>query len=471
MVNRLFLFLAMASAVCAREGPAPDSSSYQNLLRLSTVFRQAYEQALPAVVLINTSTSSRATGPRLPHPLLPEEDATGLGSGIIVHEDGYILSNHHVIAGADSIRVTLADRRMFSAKVIGADSLIDIALLKIEAQQLPVLQLRQSDDLQIGDWVLAIGHPLGMGATLTHGIVSALGRRARIIDDAYGVESFIQTDAVINPGNSGGPLLNLYGEVVGINTAISTRTGFFMGYGLAIPVELARSAMEDIRVHGRVLRGYLGISMSEMTPEILRVQDLDMDRPRGLLLSILPDSPAEYHGLEDGDILLSVNGQDVDLPNQVQSMIYRMKPGNSVILTILRDRETMDLQVVLGKRELETKRLASIGTNRLDALGLSVQGLCPASAAELGFDLALASQLGFDPGQAPVLIVGIESGSEAERRRLRLGDVITDVDETRIVSEHVLIQALAELMPNERAIFWLWRPDYGVDLRVITIRD
>ena len=192
---------------------------------------------------------------------------SGLGSGVIVSADGYILSNHHVIRNADSIEVTLHDRRRLTARVVGVDSLIDIALLKVEAQNLPTADLGRSADLQIGEWVLAIGFPLGMGTTLTHGIVSALGRQADVIDGAGVIESFIQTNAVINPGNSGGPLLDLRGQVIGVNTAISTKTGYFMGYGLAVPIDLAHEAMNDFLEHGRVVRGYLGIAMGDVDAE------------------------------------------------------------------------------------------------------------------------------------------------------------------------------------------------------------
>ena len=233
---------ALCLLACSTPRPAGgQATGLERFEDLSRGFRSVYDRVAPAVVLIQTSGATRQL-PRF-HPRIDPGDGgglSGLGSGVIVSEAGYILSNHHVIKGADSIQVTLHDRRRFPARVVGGDSLIDIALLQIDAPDLPVASLGRSEDLLIGDWVLAIGYPLGMGTTLTHGIVSALGRRARVIEAEYGIESFIQTNAVINPGNSGGPLLDLQGRVVGVNTAISTRTGFFMGYGLAVPIDLAR---------------------------------------------------------------------------------------------------------------------------------------------------------------------------------------------------------------------------------------
>lgn len=466
------LLLCLASWAPALAGPGSTADidvARADLQRLSQAFRTVYQQVLPAVVLITTSARWEAMHQRLPapEPPVPEVEPKGLGSGIVVSPDGYILSNHHLVAGADSIRITLADRRAFQATVVGHDSLIDVALLKIDAEQLPVARLGRAANLQIGDWVLAIGHPLGMGTTLTHGIVSALGRRASIIDDAYGVESFIQTNAVINPGNSGGPLLNLAGEVVGINTAISTRTGYYMGYGLAVPVELAQEAMEDIRTHGRVVRGYLGVSMSEVTPDLIRARGLDMDRPRGVYLAVLPGSPAERSGLQDDDVLIRVNGQEVDRPNQVQAMVYHMDPGETVALTVLRGGVGRVLDVSLGEREAD--RRAALGRDRLSGLGFSVQPLSGSKAGELGFTNQVAEELGYEAGEPAVRVDGVDPAGLAGIRGLQVDDVVTHVDDELITSVPTLLTALAGVEAGEAVVLWLWRPGLGVDVRVLPV--
>ncbi|SVC24910.1 uncharacterized protein METZ01_LOCUS277764, partial [marine metagenome] len=285
-----------------------DAAGVARLEELSRAFRSVYERIAPAVVLIRTSGEMERRLPRF-HPRIdPENDGQfkGLGSGVIVSEDGYILSNHHVIRNADSIEVTLHDRRRLPARIVGVDSLIDIALLKVEAHGLPTAPLGRSEELQIGQWVLAIGFPLDMGSTLTHGIVSALGRQADVIHEDGNIESFIQTNAVINPGNSGGPLLDLRGRIVGINTAISTKTGFFIGYGLAVPIDLAHEAMDDFLEYGRVVRGYLGITMLEVNARLVRQESLGLEPPRGVFIdSIYSDTPAARSDLTRGDVVLS----------------------------------------------------------------------------------------------------------------------------------------------------------------------
>lgn len=449
---------------------ATAQDSMQSLRDLSRTFTTTYEQVKPAVAQISTTRQWRSGRSGLPqfHPEIPEEALRGLGSGTIVSDDGYILSNYHVIEGADSILVTLADRRTFAAEVVGFDSLIDIALLKIEANSLPHVQLGNSNGLQIGDWVLAIGHPLGMGSTLTHGIISALDRRADIFGGSgYAIESFIQTNAVINPGNSGGPLLNLDGEVIGINTAISTRTGYYMGYGLAVPVDLAREAMNDILLHGRVVRGYMGIVMDGVTQEIVRERGLQMDIPRGVLVtSISPGGPADRSGLRDGDIILAIDDQEVNSPNQIQSLMYGHDPGEYVHLTLLGQsgREGF-LDVLLGEREEDL--LLAQGRSRLVQLGLSVETLPADLAAELGFTAAIAEELGFDASQGPVVVTAVDPLSPAADKGIKVRDVITEIDQERVTSLPQFVRVLSSLEKGRSALFWFWRSENGIDVRAL----
>ena len=471
---------ALIAALLAGAHPAgaqmPEGGT-QPLADLSRAFRHTYEQAKPAVVLIAATTRSRQKRALPPfHPEIPE-DFRGIGSGTIVSADGYILSNYHVVAEADSIQVTLSDRRTYRAKVIGFDSLIDIALLKVEAQGLPTVQLADSDRLQIGDWVLAIGHPLGMGSTLTHGIVSALGRQAGIFnprsdeENRYAIESFIQTNAVINPGNSGGPLLDLQGRVVGINTAISTRTGYYIGYGLAVPINLAREVVDDLLIHGRIVRGYLGVTMeSEMTPELIRKHSLDMERPRGVYLrDVQPNSPAARGGLRARDVVLSIDGIEVNHFNHLQTLIYGRDPGETVSLQIMRQNQIHQVAVVLGEREED--RLLSEGHQRLAKLGISVETLPAELATELGFIGELAAELGFAQGEEPVVVVEVDPEGLAADKGIQVRDVITEVDQERVTSLEQFVRFVSELEEGQSAFFWFWRPDTGIEVRALRIPE
>ena len=476
---RPWVAIAFIAALLAGARPSiaqTPAESTQPLADLSRAFRHAYEQVRPAVVLI-AATTRQQKRPLPPfHPEIPE-DFRGMGSGTIVSDDGYILSNYHVVAHADSIQVTLADRRTYRAKVIGFDSLIDIALLKVEAQGLPTVQLADSDLLQIGDWVLAIGHPLGMGSTLTHGIVSALGRQAGVLnprsdeENRYAIESFIQTNAVINPGNSGGPLLDLQGRVVGINTAISTRTGYYIGYGLAVPINLAREVVDDLLVHGRIVRGHLGVAMApEMTQELIREHGLDMEQPRGVcLIQVQPNSPAARGGLLVGDVILSLDGIAVNHFNHLQTLIYGRDPGETINLQIMRQNQLHQVAVVLGEREDD--RLLSEGHQRLAQLGLSVEPLPAELATELGFVGELAAELGFEQGEEPVVVVEVDPEGLAADKGIQVRDVITEVDQERVTSLEQFVRFVSELEEGQSALFWFWRPETGIEVRALMIPE
>ena len=439
---------------------------------LNRTFNTAYRQVSPAVVSITTQ-NGRFIRPWLSpfHPPMRPESGKGRGlsSGTIVRSDGYILCNYHAIAGADSIQVTLSDRRSFSAQVVGFDSLIDIAMLKIGATNLPNVTLGDSDELKIGDWVLAIGHPLGLGSTLTHGIVSALGRQVQVIESEYRIESFIQTNAVINPGNSGGPLLNLDGEVVGINTAISTGTGYFIGYGLSVPINLAREAMSDILAYGRVVHGYIGVGMEEVTKELIEKHNLDMDRPRGVYLNVQPDTPAHRGGLFSGDILLSIDGQAIERANHVQTHIYNKNPGEKITLTVLRDGAERHLNLTLGEREKE--RLLAQGWKRISNLGIKVTVLSREQARELGFTQETMADLKFGETGNAVVVVDVQIDSPADRKGIQADDIIAGVDHQRITSIEQLVYSISNLEEDRAALFWLWRPHQGIDVRILRVSE
>jgi serine protease Do len=468
--------IACVALLLLLPGLRPARASDEGIARareLAGAFRSVYERVAPAVVLIRTSTPIERRLPSFHPPIDPEgghPDFTGLGSGVIVSPDGYILSNHHVIQKADSIEVTLQDRRRLIAHVVGVDSLIDIALLKIDAQDLPTAPLGQSDDLQIGDWVLAIGFPLGMGTTLTHGIVSALGRQAEVIRSDLRIESFIQTNAVINPGNSGGPLLDLDGRIVGINTAISTKTGYYIGYGLAVPANLAREAMEDFLEYGRVVRGYLGIAMQKVDAALVRREQLALQPPRGVFLSrIDDDTPAASSALRVGDVLLAVEDRPVNEPNEVQTLIYGRDPGDAIRLRLHRNGAEQVVTVVLGEREND--QVLALGHRRIDRLGLTVAGLDPARAAQLGFDDAIARDLGLSDSGQGVVIVDLDPSGPAADLGLRIDDIITEVDRTPVTAPDVFLRSVAALEGGSPALFWFWRPDAGVEVRALPIRS
>jgi Do/DeqQ family serine protease len=277
-----------------------------------------------------------------------EQRRQGLGSGVIISDNGYILTNNHVIEGADEVRVALSDQREFTAKVVGTDPKTDVAVLKIEADHLPSAALTDSDGIRVGDIVFALGNPLGVGQTVTMGIVSATGRQQIGILGHGGYENFIQTDAAINQGNSGGPLVDGDGRVIGINTAILSRTGGNIGIGFAIPVNLVANVMESLIQTGTVERGYLGVNIQPLSPEL--AEDFNIPEGRGALINdVVPDSPAAQAGLQRGDVIVKVDEQRVSNHTALRLMISQMRPGSSPVVEFIRNGELQSVQVELGR--------------------------------------------------------------------------------------------------------------------------
>lgn len=320
-------------------------------------YREAARAALPSVVHIYTTQQVRQQR----HPLFddpifrhffgerpdgPTRRNSGLGSGVIVSENGYILTNYHVIEGADDIQVSLNDGKTYRARIVGTDPESDLAVLNIQATSLPAITFGQMDDLRVGDVVLAIGNPFGVGQTVTMGIVSALGRSHLGINT---FENFIQTDAAINPGNSGGALVDAFGNLVGINTAIYSRTGGNHGIGFAIPVSSARSIMEQIIESGSVTRGWIGVEAQEITAELAESFNLP-DTDGALIAGVVRSSPADKAGVRPGDVLLAVNGQTVSNPQVMLDLIADLKPEERANFRLRRDRSILELQVRIGKR-------------------------------------------------------------------------------------------------------------------------
>jgi len=347
----------------------------------------------------------------------PEQREQGLGSGIIMSPDGYILTNNHVVDGASEVRVTLADKREFQAKVVGTDPKSDIAVLRIDATNLPCITVADSSKVQVGDYALAVGDPFGVGQTVTMGIVSATGRSHLGIED---YEDFIQTDAPINPGNSGGALVNDRGELIGVNTAIIAHgSEGNQGIGFAIPANEARSVMEEIVEHGKVTRGYLGIVPQDVTPAMSRAFH-DQSAAGALVGDVSAGSPAQQGGLERGDIITAVNGKAVADANDLRMRISMMAPGSEVSLAVLRDGAPRAIAVRLG--ELPATEAAVNRGSRTPASsalsGVAVEDL----------DASTAHDLGLSPNAQGVVVTNVSPSSNAAEAGLRQGDVIQEVN-------------------------------------------
>ncbi len=363
---------------------------------------------------------------------MPKEQK-GSGSGIIISQDGYILTNNHVVENASRVDVGLYDKRNFSAKVIGTDPLTDLAIIKIEAGNLPTAYLGDSDQLKVGQWVMAIGNPLSLASTVTAGIVSAIGRgQLGLIRDNYGVENFIQTDAVINPGNSGGALVDLTGAVVGINSAIATQgTGTYIGYGFAIPINLAQSVAKDLIAHGSVSRGYIGVLIGEIDDAMAK--SLGMDKPKGIIVQdLVKGGAAEAADIKVGDVILKIDGKDVNQSNQLQSYVATKSAGTKVTLTIFRDGKEIQRTVELKPRESDTKtepvinnseknndRDNSTSSATFDDIGLSVRNLTSQEKNKYNVDEG-------------VIITDVKPYSSAYDQRLGKGLLIVEADKKKI---------------------------------------
>jgi serine protease Do len=371
----------------------------------------------------------------------PELKESGLGSGIIISKDGYILTNNHVVEDMDELKVKLIDNSEYVAKVVGTDPSTDIALIKIDAKNLPVAILGDSDNLQIGEWVLAIGNPLDLTSTVTAGIVSALHRNINILrgrNNVSSIENFIQTDAAINPGNSGGALVNMRGEVIGVNSAIATNTRYYMGYGFAVPINIAKAVVDDIIKYGKVRRGYLGVYIQDVTP--VTAKGVKLEKPRGVFItSVIKGSAAEKAGIKAGDVILAVNGKPVNHPNELQAKIGVLNPGDKVKLTIWRNGKQMDVTAVLKGRENEEEAggTESKGENeKTPDLGMQLRNLTDDQK----------SQLELDGG---ALVANVEQFSPASEARIVPGDVIIEVEGKKVKSVSDFYKKIKKYKPGD----------------------
>jgi len=336
---------------------------------LNNTFIEVAEKVTPAIVSVSVVSQAQRDSRRdfFFFPFREFEaprEQRGSGSGIIISEDGYIITNNHVIENATQVQVELTDRRTFDAQIIGTDPLTDMAVIKINANNLPAAYLGNSENVKVGQWVMAIGNPLQLTSTVTTGIVSALGRgRLGLINDSYGVEDFIQTDAPINPGNSGGALVDLTGSVIGVNSAIATRTGSYIGYGFAIPINLAKAVATDLIAHGSVSRGYIGVNIRDVDAPMAK--SLGMDKPRGIIVeNIVPNSAAAKADVKVGDVILSVDGREVNKTNELQSYIAAQRAGTTVKLVLYRNGKEVETKVTLKARDEDVAARPSADNNR-----------------------------------------------------------------------------------------------------------
>lgn len=376
----------------------------------------------------------RFFGPQFRHPRTdPKQDKRtfkqqAAGSGFIIAGEGYILTNNHVVDAADKITVRLSDQREFPAKVVGTDPQSDVAIIKIEGSNLPVIPLGNSDTLEVGEWVIAIGSPFELNQTVTVGVVSAKGRNRMGISD---YENFIQTDAAINPGNSGGPLLNIRGEAVGMNTAIFSRSGGYMGIGFAIPINMAKSIEQQLRTHGKVTRGWLGILIQDVNEELAK--SFGGKASGGALISeVTEGSPAQKSELLQGDIVTAINGVPVMDVADLRNKIAMTPPNTALTLRILRDGKEKDVTVTVGEQPADMASLAKKTTGTaLSEMGLTLQDLTS----------EVAEQFGYRKDQG-VLIAEVEPDSPAARLGLQAGQLVEEVNRSRVSSLKELQEAL-----------------------------
>ena len=437
---RKFCFSLFILTIIAA-GNVQASENLQFLRQMSDGFAELAAQVKPGVVKITTEGTEEDRVFDLPwgRPFpVPDQPRRGQGSGVIAEFDGqqYIITNNHVISRAEEIRVEVTDSRFFAAEVVGRDSLSDVAVLKIDVEDLPTLTLGDSDQLREGEWVMAIGNPLGFAHSVTMGTVSALGRE-RFGPKEYG--SFIQTDAALNKGNSGGALVNLRGELVGINTAITSNDGGNIGIGFAIPINLVKHVAEQLIEHGEVRRGLLGVHIRDLEP--LLAEAMGLDNTQGVLIDqVRPGQAADKAGVKRDDIVLEVDGQPVYNVVDLRSQIGRTAPGVEVELLVLRDGERKRIKVELEsltEEALATSAGARDSNETRGPLGIRVENLKDEWAERLGYE-----------DESGVVIVRVARGSEAAKRGLRRGMLIQEINDEQVETVEDYEDALEEIEPG-----------------------
>jgi serine protease Do len=435
-----FVVFSLILPVCAF---GEDEKSIDTLRQLGRAFAQIAEKASPAVVAIKAEKKVTITYPQSPFGIQPldpfsqdfferffrrqfpqqqpqqrrspqrESLQIGQGSGFIVSSDGYILTNNHLVGGVDEVKVALTDGRDFTARIVGTDPESDVAVVKIDANNLTFLEMADSDKIEVGQWVLAIGNPFGLSHTVTAGIISAKGR------SGFGIaafEDFIQTDAAINMGNSGGPLVNLDGKVIGINTALISPNYASVGVGLAIPINIAKPVYKQIVSKGAVTRGWLGVAIADLTPE--KAKQMDINDGKGVLVpEVMVDSPAAKAGIKAGDVVVEMDGKPVEQAGELQRKIALKEPGKSVELVIIRDGARKTITAKLDKRPPKEQLETSRGSAVVEKIGITVQNLSEDAAKQYGYE-----------DLKGVLVTNVEEDSPAAAAGIEPGCLIQEVN-------------------------------------------
>ncbi len=466
--------LAESQARAERDAPArstDDRSAIDLAKQVSRAYATVAREVSPSVVAIyserivanNQQGGGNPFGGMFPDdffhffPQVPDRTPMrGMGSGVIIDPDGKVLTNNHVVRDADKVKVTLSDGRSFDAKVLGRDPKSDVAVLQIDARNLPAVKLGDSEAMEVGETVLAIGNPFELNQTVTAGIVSAKGRSSVGLAD---YEDFIQTDAAINPGNSGGALVNLDGELVGINTAIATRTGGYQGVGFAIPINMASKVMESLIRTGKVVRGYIGVTIQNVDQGI--ADNYGLDRPEGALVnSVEKGGPADRAGIEVGDLILELNGKTVRDRDDLRLRIGEMSPGQNVDLTVLRNGGRKSFSVKLGELPDEIAASGTPGDSganpaqSLDKLGLDLQRI----------DRDTRQEYRLDANAEGLLVTGVEPGSPADDAGIKEGDVISQAGREAVSSVSDLKAQLAKVPAGKTILLKVHRENANIFL-------
>lgn len=430
-----------------------------------TSFAPVVKKVAPSVVKVFTTASMKnvqhpmmddpffrrffgpGRGEEMPERGLRMPKQHGLGSGVIVTKDGYILTNNHVVDGAETVKVALTpDGREHTARVVGKDPKTDIAVLKIEGENLPHIELGDSEQIEVGDLVLAVGNPFGIGQTVTMGMVSATRRNAMGLGLDY--EDFIQTDAAINPGNSGGALVDSEGRLIGINTAILSRSGGNQGIGFAVPINLARGVMESIVEHGRVVRGFMGVNIQDVTPDLAR--EFGLKEPAGALVAeVTAKSPADRAGLQTGDVVVEYNGRPVRDSRHLKLQVGQTAPGEQVAVKLVRDGKPQTVKVTLKEfadDTLQAKSGTGAKSSKERLAGVGVTDIEPEQRRELGLPRDLKG----------VLVSQVAVDSPAYEAGLRQGDVITEINRQPVIDSERAVE-LAEKAEDDSILLRIWR--------------
>lgn len=442
--------------------PKISQQSVDILTKTGQAIAEIVEEVKPAIANISTTRTikiqrgpepfsgdpffRRFFGEEWPFRMPKERKAMSLGSGVIVDSKGYILTSNHVIQGAEEIEVTLLDKREFKGKIIGTDPMTDMAVIKIEADRLQTIKWGDSDKLRVGETVLAIGSPYGLAGTVTMGIVSAVGR-ANVGIASY--EDFIQTDAAINPGNSGGALVNVRGELVGINTAIFSTTGGYQGIGFAVPSNMAKAVMESLIKRGKVIRGWLGVTTQSITPDLAKQFNLKEDKG-ALITDVIEGSPAEKAGILRGDVIIEYEGKKIDEPFQLRNMVANTSPGKEAELKVIRENRIETIKVAIGELPAEMQKPSKGEYSNL-LRGVTVQNLTPGIYEQLDLPKKLKG----------VIVSDVDEDSPAAMALMK-GDVIQEINRQKITSVKNYESVVSKIKQGEDILLLVFRNDSSI---------